>query len=94
MSQTLGRYTMSLNQKDNPWSGNSLTLQLRKSSRHSGQLKKIMLTIFWDMKGPITTDIYEKGVTVNSVSYCQLLWKNFAQLLGAVEYTDCISAEE
>ena len=31
-----------------------------------------MLTVFWDMKRPITIDFLEKGATVNSASYCQL----------------------
>ena len=31
-------------------------------------LKKVMLTVFWDMKGPITVDFLEKGATVNSIS--------------------------
>ena len=32
-----------------------------------------MLTIFWDSKGPILEDFLEKGSTINSASYCDLL---------------------
>ena len=32
-----------------------------------------MLIVFSDMKGSITFDFLEKGATVNSASYCQLL---------------------
>ena len=35
-------------------------------------VKKVMLTVFWDMKGPITIDFLEKDATVNSASYSQL----------------------
>ena len=27
-------------------------------------VKKVLLTVFWDMKGPITIDFIEKGTTV------------------------------
>ena len=36
-----------------------------------GAVKKVMLTEFWDMKGPTTIDFLEKGSTVKSESYCQ-----------------------
>ena len=39
-------------------------------------VKKVILTVFWDMKGPITIDFLEKDATVNIVSYHQLLRKN------------------
>ena len=32
-------------------------------------VKKVMLTIFWDMKGPITIDFLEKDATVNIANY-------------------------
>ena len=35
--------------------------------------KKTMLTVLWDMKGPITIDFLEKEATVMSASYFQLL---------------------
>ena len=34
---------------------------------------KVMLTIFWDSKRPILEDFLEKGSTINSASYCDLL---------------------
>ena len=36
-------------------------------------VKKVILTVFWQMKGPITIDFLEKGASINSTSYCQLL---------------------
>ena len=38
--------------------------------------KKVILTVFWGMKGPITIDFLEKGAVVNSASYCQLIRQN------------------
>ena len=32
-------------------------------------VKKVMLTVFLDMKGPIPIDFLEKGATVNNASY-------------------------
>ena len=46
------------------------------------QSVKVILTVFWDMKGPMTIDFIEKGATVNNASYCQLLWKNSPYLLN------------
>ena len=34
--------------------------------------KKVMLTVFLDMKGSITIDFLEKGATINGTSFCQL----------------------
>ena len=31
--------------------------------------KKVMLTVSWEMKGPITIDFLEKDTTVNSATY-------------------------
>ena len=44
--------------------------------------KKVMLTIFWDMKGPTIIDFLEKGGTVNSDSHHQLLKQNQLYLLN------------
>lgn len=41
-----------------------------KSQRSAG---KVMLTVFWDRKGPITISFLERGQTVNSENYCNLL---------------------
>ena len=35
-------------------------------------VKKVMLTVFWDMIGPTTTDLFENGAKVNSASSYQL----------------------
>ena len=37
------------------------------------QVKKVMLTVCCDMKGPIIINLLEKGATVNIGSYYQLL---------------------
>ena len=38
------------------------------------KVKKVMLTVFWDIKGPVMIDFLEKGAIVNGDSYCQLIW--------------------
>ena len=45
----------------------------KKKFRIQHSVKKVMLTVFCDMKGTITIDFLEKDTTVNSTSYCQLL---------------------
>ena len=40
-----------------------------------------MLTVFWDMNGPISIDYIEKGATVNSTSYYPLFRQNSSYLL-------------
>ena len=42
---------------------------LKKKFWMQWSVKKVMLIVFWD----ITVDFLEKGATVNSASYCQLL---------------------
>ena len=44
-------------------------------------LKRVLLTVLWDMNGLITFDLFEKGATVNSASYYQLLRKKSPYLL-------------
>ena len=39
-------------------------------------VKKFMGTVFWDMKGPISIDFFEKDATTNSAFFCQLLKQN------------------
>lgn len=46
---------------------------VKKKFRAQRSVKKVMLTVFWDVKGPITISFLEKGTTVNSENYCQLL---------------------
>ena len=41
-----------------------------------------MLTVFWDMKGPIIIDFLDKGIIVNCASNCPLLKKNSPYLLN------------
>ena len=50
-------------------------------------VKKLMLTVFWDIKGPfITIDFLEKGATVNSASYCQILRQYFTLFIERPSY--------
>ena len=49
----------------------------KKKFQVQQSLKKVMLTVFWYMKGPIDIDFLEKGATVKSISYCQLLLPYF-----------------
>jgi hypothetical protein len=37
---------------------------------------KGVLTVFWDLKGPILENYLEKGCTINNASYSDLLAKN------------------
>jgi hypothetical protein len=37
---------------------------------------KVMLTVFWDSNEPILEDYLEKGCTINSASYSDLLANN------------------
>ena len=45
----------------------------KKKSWQSLLLKKVMLIVLWDMKGPITVNFLVKGATLFRDSYCQLL---------------------
>ena len=42
---------------------------VKKKCQIQLSVKKVMRTVFWEMKGPITTDLLEKGETVNSKIY-------------------------
>ena len=50
------------------------THALAKKFQIQWSLKKVMLILFWDMKGSITIDFFEKIATGNSSPFCQLLW--------------------
>ena len=45
-------------------------------------VKKVLLTVFWNMKGPVTIDFLEKGTTINSVSLKFCLPQNSPNLLN------------
>ena len=47
-------------------------------------VKKVMLSVFWDMKELLTIDFLEKVATANSGSYCQLLRQNLPYLLNVI----------
>ena len=44
-----------------------------KKFRSQPSAGKLMLTVFWDSQGPILENYMEKGVTVTSVNYCDML---------------------
>ena len=45
-------------------------------------VKEVMLTIFWNMKDPITTDFFGKCADVNIAPYCLIFWQNSPYLLN------------
>ena len=49
---------------------------LKKKVRGQMSAKKVMLAVYWDIKGPITRDFLEKYITMNNASYCQLCRQN------------------
>ena len=63
-----------MNQKPNGRACNGSTPHLllpKNSSQPSAG--KLLLTVFWDSQGPILEHYMEKGVTVTSVNYCNML---------------------
>ena len=46
---------------------------VKKKFKSQKSLRKVMLTVFWDRNGPITISFLERGNTVNSENYCELL---------------------
>ena len=64
--------TTSLSWKDSQLSENTLSLRKRKKFLVPQSVKKIMLTVFWQMKGSMTIDFLIKGSSVNSAFYCQI----------------------
>jgi hypothetical protein len=48
----------------------------KKKFKAQSSAGKEMLTVFWDSKGSILEDYLEKGCTIKSASYCDLLANN------------------
>lgn len=46
--------------------------------------KSVMLTLFWDVQGPILEHYVAKGTIVNGVHYTEMLWD---QLMPAIQTT-------
>jgi len=67
---------MSQTPKGKVWSGKTWDHQRRRNSRLNLPKGKVMLTLFWDSKGPILEDYLEKGRTINSARYSDLLANN------------------
>ena len=44
-----------------------------KKFKSQRSTRKVTLSVFWDMQGPITILFLEKGSTVNSANYCEQL---------------------
>ena len=61
-----GFATRNLSGKDRPWS----EFPVKEKFWMQLLVKEVMLTVFWNMKGPITIDFLEKDVKVNGASYC------------------------
>ena len=43
-------------------------------------IKKVMLKVLWNIKGPIPIDFLEEGATINRVSYCQFPWQDDSRI--------------
>ena len=52
---------MSLSQKESSWSD----YPIKKMFQSQYVVKKVILTVFWDMKGPISIDVYEIVATIH-----------------------------
>jgi len=65
-----GCITMIRTAKDKAWNGGIPPLQHR---RRQPSAKKVMLTLFWDMHGPMLVHFQAHGQTVNSANYCAML---------------------
>ena len=70
------------------WKHTDFPVKKKFWAQQSG--KKMMLTVFWNMKEPITIDFREKAATVNSTSYCQLLRQNSPYLLNDLHAYACV----
>ena len=46
---------------------------VKKKFKSQQSTRKVILTVFWDMQGPITISFLQKESFVNSVNYCELL---------------------
>ena len=53
-----------------------------KKIRVQWSVKRVMLTVFWDVKGKVTINFLGKGATVSSSSNCQFLRQNSSYLLN------------
>ena len=73
--------TTSWSKKDSYGGGNMDSL-IKKKFQAQQSVKKVMLTVFWNMNRPITTDLFEKAGIVNGAFYCQLLRQNSSNLLN------------
>ena len=56
--------------------------QRKKKLHVQRSVKKVMLTLLSEMKGPISTDFHERDETVNYVSYCKTLRLNSPYLFN------------
>ena len=81
-----GFATRSLSRKSSLWSRNTDS-PVRKKNRAQRTVKKIMLTIFLNMKRPLTMNFLKKDASVNSDSYWQLLKQYFTLF---IECLSCI----
>ena len=52
-----------------------VTSPMKKKFKSQRTTHKVMLTVFWNMEGPLTPDFKSQGTRVNSANYCELLDK-------------------
>ncbi|UYV78755.1 hypothetical protein LAZ67_16002664 [Cordylochernes scorpioides] len=62
-----------LRQNVHLWNGNEATLQDQKKIRSQRSAGKVLLTIFWDVDGPICLDFLSSRQRMNSDFYCDIL---------------------
>jgi hypothetical protein len=46
---------------------------LRKEFRRMSSIEKLMLTVFWDHRGPLGLDFMPRGATIDAENYCGAL---------------------
>ena len=68
-------------QKDSPWGGGDTDSPLNKVFQAQRSIKKVMLTVLWNIKGLIIVDLLEKASSVNSASYCEHIRQKSTNLL-------------
>ncbi|UYV63481.1 hypothetical protein LAZ67_2004207 [Cordylochernes scorpioides] len=70
---TVGVIIMILRQNVHLWNGNEATLQDQKKIRSQRSAGKVLLTIFWDVDGPIGLEFLSSRQRMNSDLYCDIL---------------------
>ena len=61
----------------------------QKKFKRQPSTKKVMLTLFWDMHGPILVHFQVRGQRVNSVNYCAICCEMNLNLQFARKEEEC-----